>query len=39
MQSFALVKLNGELDHYAYFQTFPSTFMLLIRCSTGEAWN
>jgi hypothetical protein len=39
MQSFATVKLNGELDAYANFQTFTSSFMLLIRCSTGEGWN
>ncbi|CDW88224.1 voltage-gated ion channel superfamily [Stylonychia lemnae] len=39
VQIFATVKLQGELDENANFQTFGIAFLTLIRCSTGEAWN
>jgi hypothetical protein len=33
------VIINGSLNEYANFQEFWKAFMLLIRCSSGEAWN
>jgi voltage-dependent calcium channel L type alpha-1C/voltage-dependent calcium channel L type alpha-1D len=39
MQLFAFVKLQSELNARANFQTFTNSFLLLMRCATGEGWN
>jgi len=39
VQLFAKIKLQGALNNYTNFQEFWKAFMMLIRCSTGEAWN
>jgi voltage-dependent calcium channel L type alpha-1D len=36
---FGKVKINGELNSYANFQTFDNAFLTLLRCATGEQWN
>ena len=36
---FATVKLQDELNEYANFQSFGTAFLVLMRVSTGEAWN
>ena len=38
---FALVDLDGaaEMNKHANFQTFGASFLTLVRCATGEAWN
>ncbi len=35
---FALIKLNGELNDHANFQSISSAFLLMIRITTGESW-
>jgi voltage-dependent calcium channel L type alpha-1C/voltage-dependent calcium channel L type alpha-1D len=39
MQLFAFVKLQSELNARANFQSFTNSFLLLMRCATGEGWN
>jgi hypothetical protein len=41
VQLFAKVQLtdDGELNLHANFQRFDTAMLVLIRCSTGEAWN
>jgi len=39
VQLFAKVLVQGAFNEYANFQEFWKAFMLMIRCSTGEAWN
>ena len=39
VQLFAKVKLQGALNNHTNFQEFWKAFMMLIRSSTGEAWN
>ena len=41
MSQFSLVDLDGaaEMNNHVNFQTFGASFLTLIRCSTGEAWN
>ena len=42
MQLFGYTTINGyqsALNYHANFQTFKNTFLLLIRCTTGEQWN
>ena len=36
---FATVQLQDELNRHANFQSFGTAFLLLMRASTGEAWN
>ena len=38
---FALVDLNGaaEMNRHVNFQSIGASFLTMIRCSTGEAWN
>jgi voltage-dependent calcium channel L type alpha-1C/voltage-dependent calcium channel L type alpha-1D len=38
-QLFSFVKLQGDLNRQFNFQTFTSSFLLLVRCATGEGWN
>ncbi len=35
---FATVKLNGELNDQANFQTVSQSFIMMIRIMTGENW-
>ena len=35
---FANVMPNGELNEYTHFRTFSSSFITLIRTTTGEKW-
>jgi hypothetical protein len=39
MQTFSFVMLQGDLNRQFNFQTFFSSFLLLIRSATGEGWN
>lgn len=39
MQLFGYIKLQPELNYHANFQTFSNSFLLLMRCATGEGWN
>ena len=39
IQLFAKTAINGSLNEHVNFQEFWKAFMLLIRASTGEAWN
>ena len=41
MAQFSLIDLDGasEMNNHVNFQGFGSSFLTLIRCSTGEAWN
>ncbi|KAL8589096.1 hypothetical protein ACOMHN_017259 [Nucella lapillus] len=39
MTSFGDVKENGVIDDLTNFQTFGSTFLLLIRLATSAGWN
>ena len=39
IQLYAKVKLQGALNNHTNFQDFWKGFMMLIRSSTGEAWN
>jgi len=39
MQLFAFIMLEGELNKHVNFQSFWPTFLLLMRCATGEGWN
>lgn len=36
---FAFVKLQENLHEHANFQSFFNSFILLLRCATGEGWN
>ena len=38
---FSLIDLEGasEMNKHVNFQSFGASFLTLIRCSTGEAWN
>jgi hypothetical protein len=36
---FAPVQLKENYNHHANFMSFGSGFLLLIRASTGEAWD
>ena len=36
---FATVQLQDELSRHANFQSFGTAFLVLMRASTGEAWN
>jgi hypothetical protein len=38
---FSFIQLEGQtsLDHHANFQSFSRSFLLLLRCATGEGWN
>ena len=36
---FSRVKLHEELDDHANFQNFINSFLTMVRCATGEAWN
>jgi len=38
MYLFADIKLNGELNYHANFQDVGSSFLLMIRITTGESW-
>ena len=41
MSQFSLVDLDGagEMNKHVNFQNFGASFLTLLRCSTGEAWN
>jgi len=41
MSQFSLIDLDGasEMNKHVNFQTFGASFLTLVRCSTGEAWN
>ena len=41
MAQFSLIDLDGasEMGPHVNFQTFGASFLTLVRCSTGEAWN
>lgn len=41
MAMFSLIDLDGaaEMGPHVNFQTFGNSFLTLIRCATGEAWN
>ena len=39
VQLFAAVQLGDSLNHHANFQTFGQSLSLVVRASTGEAWN
>jgi len=39
VQLFATVGFNGDYNHDANFRTFGTSFMTLLRFSTGENWN
>ena len=41
MSQFSLVDLEGasEMNKHVNFQSFGASFLTLLRCSTGEAWN
>ena len=41
MSQFATVSVDhdGEMGKHVNFQSFGASFLTLIRCSTGEAWN
>ena len=45
LHSFAMVDLgsapglNREMGYHINFQNFQNSFLTLLRCSTGEAWN
>lgn len=41
MAIFSLINLDGaaEMGPHVNFQTFGNSFLTLIRCATGEAWN
>ena len=45
VQLFALVDVNAikgldrTLDYHVNFRDFPSAFLTLFRCATGESWN
>eukprot|EP00759_Apiculatamorpha_spiralis_P022805 PhF_6_TR26709/c0_g1_i1/m.39046/K04853/CACNA1F; voltage-dependent calcium channel L type alpha-1F len=36
---FSHIARQGELTHVANFETFGTAFLILIRMTTGEAWN
>lgn len=36
---FSGVKYNGEINEKNNFRTLGSSFLLLMRCATGEDWN
>lgn len=36
---FGKTRFSGEYNINANFQSFPVSMMLLMRCSSGEAWN
>ena len=38
---FALVDIKdaNEMNRHVNFQTFGKSYLTLLRCSTGEAWN
>ena len=36
---FAEIKLNDNYNYHANFMSFGRGFLLLIRASTGEAWD
>jgi hypothetical protein len=36
---FSGVKLNGEITKKNNFRTLGNSFLLLMRCTTGEDWN
>jgi len=38
MNLFAHVKLGEALDRHANFKNFSTSFLTLIRISTGESW-
>ena len=41
MSQFSLIDLDGasEMNKHVNFQSFGASFLTLLRCSTGEAWN
>ena len=39
MNLFGLIQLKEYLNEQANFQTFISSMLVLMRCSTGESWN
>ena len=41
MAQFSLIDLDGasEMNKHVNFQSFGASFLTLLRCSTGEAWN
>jgi hypothetical protein len=39
VQMFAFVKLQDNLHEHANFRSFFNSFILLLRCATGEGWN
>lgn len=45
VQMFSLVDLNSitgidrEMGEHANFRDFPTAFLTLFRCASGEAWN
>ena len=39
ISQFSMITLQEGLNHHANFQDFVTAFLLLMRASTGEAWN